>query len=147
MYCEKIEEIFDAMSQLSHHVLPENRRIVNQYIEVAWQYVGPFARSIEKDEEGTPELRSQFEPYVTAEEARLRRNFEAVKYQIEDSETVRLVSEDARLETVIEAILRCCFLHNVDTNSYLGSFPNVLSCFEERSAKDQSCSKICPCWF
>ena len=43
MYCEKIEEIFDAMSQLSHHVLPENRRIVNQYIEVAWQYVGPDA--------------------------------------------------------------------------------------------------------
>ena len=141
MYCEKIEEIFDAMRQLSHQVLPENRRIVNQYIEVAWQYVGPFARSIEKDEEGTPELRSQFEPYVAAEEARLRRNFEAVKYQIEDSETVRLVSEDARLETVIEAILRCCFLQNVDTNSYLGSFPNVLSCFEERSAKDQSCSK------
>ena len=77
MYCEKIEEIFDAMRQLSHQVLPENRRVVNRYIEVAWRRVGPFARSIEKDE-GTAELRSRFEPYVAAEEARLQRNFEAI---------------------------------------------------------------------
>ena len=87
MYCVKIEEIFDAMSQLAHQVLPENRRIVNGYVEAAWRRVGPFARSIEKDEEGTPELRSRFEPYVAAEETRLRRNFEAVKYQIRRRKT------------------------------------------------------------
>ena len=147
MYCVKIEEIFDAMSQLAHQVLPENRRIVNGYVEAAWRRVGPFARSIEKDEEGTPELRSRFEPYVAAEEIRLQRNFEAVKYQIEDSETVRLVSEDGRLETVIEAVPCFRFLHYVDMNPYLDPFPDVLSYFEERSAKDQSCSKICPFWF
>ena len=144
MYCVKIEEIFDMMSQLAHQVLPENRRTVNQYIQDAWQYVGPFARSIEKDEEGTGQLRSKFEPYVAAEEARLRRNFEAVKYQIEDSETVRLVSEDGRLETVIEAVPCCRFLHYVDTNPYLDPFPDVLSYPEERSGEDQSCSKTCP---
>ena len=142
MYCVKIEEIFDAMICLSYEVLPENRRIVNDYIQSAWQQVAPFARSIEEDEEGTAELRPQFEPYVAAEEARLRRNFEDIKYRIDGSDTLRLVSEDGRLETVITAILRCCFLHNVDTNSYLGPFPNVLSFFEERSAKDQSRSKI-----
>ena len=147
MYCVKIEEIFDSMVHLSYEVLPENRRIVNAYIQEAWRHVGPFARSIEKDEEGTAELRSRFESYVAAEEARLQRNFEAIKYRIDGSDTARLISEDRRLETVIEAILSCCFLHNIDANSYLGSFPNVLSCFEERSAKDQSCSKICPCWF
>ena len=103
MYCVKIEEIFDAMSQLSHHVLPENRRIVNEHIQAAWRHVGPFARSIEKDEEGTPELKSRFEPYVAAEEARLQRNFEAIKYRVDDSDTVRVVCEERRLETVIEA--------------------------------------------
>ena len=144
MYCVKIEEIFDAMSHLSHQVLPENRRIVNEYIQDAWRHVGPFARSIEKDEEGTPELRSRFEPYITAKEARLRRNFEAVKYQIEDSDTVRLVSEDGRLETVIEAVLCCRFLPEVDTNPYLDPFPNVLSCFTERSGKDRPRSKTRP---
>ena len=143
-YCVKIEDIFDAMSQLSHQVLPENRRIVNRYIGVAWWYVGPFARSIEEDEEGTPELRSQFESYVAAEEARLQRNFEAIKYQIEDADTARLVSEDGRIESVIEAVLCCHFLPDADTNPYLDPFPDVLSYFEERSAKDQSCSKIRP---
>ena len=106
-YCVKIEEIFDAMIRLSYKVLPENRRIVNEYIQEAWRHVGPFARSIEKDEEGTAELRSQFEFYVATEEARLQRNFEAIKYRIDGSDTVRLVSEDGRLETVIEAVL-CC---------------------------------------
>jgi hypothetical protein len=144
MYCVKIEEIFDAMIHLSYEVLPENQRNVNNYIQSAWDHVAPFARSIEKDEEGTDELRSQFESYVAAEEARLQRNFEAIKYRIDGSDAVRLVSEDRRLETVIEAVLCCRFLHDADTNSYLGPFPNVLSCFEESSRKDQPRSKTCP---
>ena len=106
-YCVKIEEIFDAMIHLSYEVLPENRRSVNDYIQEAWQHVASFTRSIEKDEEGTAELRSQFESYVAAEEARLQRNFEAIRYRIDGSDTVRLVSGEGRPEAVIEAVLYC----------------------------------------
>ena len=57
-------------------------------------------RSIER-EEGTEELRSKFETHVAAEEARLKRNFEGIKYDIDSYDTVQLIAGDGRTEMVI----------------------------------------------
>ena len=97
-YCEKIEEIFDAMIRLSDEVLPENRRGVNEYIWYTWMEATIFTRSI-KWEEGTDEFRARFQSHVDAEEERLRKNLEDIKYNIDSYDSVRLISH-GRIEAV-----------------------------------------------
>ena len=102
-YCEKIEEIFDAMIRLAYEALPENRKEVNEYVATVWTNVIVFVQSIQRDE-GTEELKSKFESYVTAEEERLQRNFEDIKYDIDSYDTVQLIAGEGRAEMVIEAV-------------------------------------------
>lgn len=99
-YCIKIEEVFDGMIRLSSEVLPENRRFVRYYIHKAWKMMTVFVQSI-KREEGLEELGVKFEPYVTAEEARIRRNLEDVKYRIDGSDTFQVIAGEGRIEMVI----------------------------------------------
>lgn len=98
-YCEKIEEIFDAIINLADDVLPENRKEVNEYISCVWNRVTVWVRSI-KREKGTEELKSKFESHVAAEEARLHRNLEDIMYDIDSYDTVGLVAGRGRPETV-----------------------------------------------
>jgi hypothetical protein len=102
-YCVKIEEIFDAMIRLAYEVLPENRRGVNLYIASTWHMITVFVQSI-KREKGTEDLRTKFESHVTAEEARLRRNFEDLNYRIDDSDTLRVIAGEGRIEMVIKFV-------------------------------------------
>ena len=101
MYCEKIEEMFDAMVPLYYESLPENRHHTGSYIHRVWKTLAVFTQSIKK-ERGTDELRSKFDSHVAAEEAKLRQNFEDVKYRIDGPDEIRLISGRGRLETVIE---------------------------------------------
>ena len=101
-YCTKIEEIFDAMIRLTHEVLAENRQAVENYVYWSRRQVTTFVRSIQR-EGGTDDLRSKFESHVTAEEARLRQNFEKIKYRIDSSDTFRVISGEGKIETVSNA--------------------------------------------
>jgi len=107
-YCEKIEEIFDAIINLADQVLPENRKEVNEYISYVWTHVTVWVRSI-KREKGTEELRTKFESHVSAEEARLHRNLEDIMYDIDSYDTVKLVAGNGRPEAVMPqpSFLRC----------------------------------------
>lgn len=98
-YCQKIEEIFDAMIRLSDEVLPENRKVVNEYIDAVWHEAITFVRSL-KWEKGTEDLREKFQSHTTAEEERLQKNLEDIKYGIDSHEVVRLISGHGRIETV-----------------------------------------------
>ena len=130
-YCEKIEEIFDAMIRLADEVLPENRKEVNAYISGAWKYTTVWVRSI-KRENGTEELRTKFESHVVAEEARLRRNLEDIKYDIDGYDTVKLVAGNGRPETVI---LQTPPLFQ-STDARVVPFPNAVPCAEARPGKN-----------
>ena len=99
-YCEKIDEILDAMIRIADEVLPENRKEVNAYIAHVWETVVVWVRSIKK-EQGTEELRTKFESHVIAEEARLHRNLEDIKYDIDSYDTVKLVAGNCRPEAVM----------------------------------------------
>jgi len=107
-YCEKIEEIFDAIINLAGEVLPENRKEVNEYISCVWGCVMVWVRSI-KREKGTEELRGKFESHVIAEEARLHRNLEDIMYDIDSYDTVKLVAGNGRPEAVIPQTSFLCF--------------------------------------
>src|SRR6266478_737515 len=99
-YCKKIEEIFDAIIHLADEVLPENRQELNEYISRVWDRVMVWVRSISR-EEGPEELRTKFESYVIAEEAKLHRNLEDILYDIHSYDTVKLIAGKGRVETVI----------------------------------------------
>lgn len=109
-YCEKIEEIFDAMIRLAGDVLPENRKEVNDYISHVWKSVTVFVRSIKREKErDAEELKAKFDSYVIAEEARLHRNLEDIKYDIDTYDTVKLIAGNGRPETVISQTSFLCF--------------------------------------
>lgn len=91
------------MIRLAYEVLPENRKEVNEYITRVWGPVTAFVQSI-KREKGTVYLRSRFESYIVAEEARLQRNFEDIKYDIDSYDVALLIAGGGRVETVT------CFL-------------------------------------
>jgi hypothetical protein len=110
-YCEKIEEILDAMIRLSDEVLPENRKNVNKYIGSVWDEATIFARSI-KWNRGTDDLKAKFKSHVAAEEARLQKNLEDIKYNIDDYDSVRLISGRGRIETVCSLCLTPAFALN-----------------------------------
>jgi len=118
-YCEKIEEIFDAMIRIADNVLPENRKEVNAYIYHVWKRVTVFVRSIKREKErDTEELRAKFESYVVAEEARLHRNLEDIRYDIDSYDTVTLVAGNARPEAVIfQTSSRC--VNTLTSNQFL----------------------------
>ena len=143
-YCEKIEEVFDGMIRLAHEALPENRREVNKYIARVWTNTVVFVQSIKRDK-GTEELRSKFEPYVTSEEARLQRNLEDIKYDIDTYDTVQLIAGEGRAEMVIKTVYVPVSCTRVDLP--LDSFADVISRFEERSGKDKPRSKTRPLRF
>jgi hypothetical protein len=102
-----IEEIFDAMIGLSDEVLPENRKEVNEYIGNVWGEVTIFVRSI-KWEKGTGDLQEKFQSHVAAEEARLQKNFEDIRYDIGSYDSVRLISGRGRIEAVWSLSLHAC---------------------------------------
>lgn len=117
-YCVQIEEIFDAMTRLADGVLPENRLAVSGYINTVWRFVTVFVQSIQR-EEGTEGLGSKFESHVTAEEARLRRNFEDIKYQVDDSDTLRVIAGEGRVEMVIKVVFRAVPRCTILTQAHL----------------------------
>ena len=87
------------MIRLSDEVLPENRKEVNEYINDAWKEVITFVRSF-KWEKSTENLKTRFRSHVDAEEARLQKNLEDIKYNIDSDDAVRLISGPGRIETV-----------------------------------------------
>ena len=72
---------------------------VNEYIGDAWEAVTVLTRSF-KWEKGTDELRARFQSHIDAEETRLRKNLDDIKYGIDSYDVVRLISGNGRTETV-----------------------------------------------
>lgn len=107
-YCEKIDEIFDAMIRLTDEVLPENRKELIDYLSYVWGASMVWVGSI-KRRQAIQEIGDKFESYVIAEEERLHRDLEEIKYDIGSVETVMLIARNSRPETVIVQTLSLCF--------------------------------------
>ena len=133
-YCKKIEDVFDAMIRLSDEVLPENRKGVNEYIWYAWTEVTIFTRSI-KWEEGTDEFMAKFQSHIDAEEERLQKNFEDIKYDIDGYDSVPLISH-GRIEAVWSLAPYSC-----PTKSRTDTVPDAISPPSEGSAENRACSR------
>jgi len=92
------------MIRLSDEVLPENREQVNKYIGYVWMEATTFVRSF-RWERGTEDLATKFRSHVDAEEARLQKNLEDIRYDIDSDDVVHLISGNGRIETVFSRSL------------------------------------------
>jgi hypothetical protein len=87
------------MIRLSEEVLPENRKRVNEYIGRTWRGATALTQPFNKWA-GTTNIWAQFTSHVAAEETRLQKNLEDIKYDIDGYDSVRLISGQGRIETV-----------------------------------------------
>ncbi|KAJ7693840.1 hypothetical protein B0H17DRAFT_981213 [Mycena rosella] len=96
-YAGKIRELLAKMFALRLNVLPQNRHVVNQYLDNIYRGVTTLHSGLNECyiNEG---LQEKFDSYVVAEEARLRGNLEAISYDIDAANTLSLISGAGRIE-------------------------------------------------
>ena len=121
-YCRKIDRVISTMFHLRGQVKPANRAAVDQYLLTIWESVMTFTHSFQKHG-GSDSLRAKFKPYVAAEEDRLRRNMEEIRYVIDDQDTVALITGPGRIEMVCNSKL--CFPQVPRCHAY----PSLFSLF------------------
>ncbi|KAH9855711.1 hypothetical protein C2E23DRAFT_723446 [Lenzites betulinus] len=96
-YTTEINDILDKMFAVKAHILPANRRFVEQYLDVVWSPITELTtgfRPIERNDV----VEDRFRSYVDAEEKRLRDALEDIKYDIDAGDILQLVTGPGRIE-------------------------------------------------
>lgn len=97
----KVNDILDKMFSIRPHVLPRNKAAVDRYLRNVWKGVGTLTYSFANVTAGYPRpLRERFNSYVDSEEDRLRERLNAIGYNIDALDTLRLVTGPGRVEKV-----------------------------------------------
>ncbi|KAJ7262295.1 hypothetical protein B0H12DRAFT_1105150 [Mycena haematopus] len=97
IYATKIRELIAKMFALRTRVLPANRTSVNSYLETIYHGVTSLESGLAPCYVNEA-LQERFRDYVEAEETRLRRNLEAVDYDLDAANTLTLVTGEGRIE-------------------------------------------------
>ncbi|KAF7302096.1 hypothetical protein MIND_00776400 [Mycena indigotica] len=103
-YAIKVRELLAKMFAVRLHVLPENRVAVNKYLETIYHGVTTLHSGVNPCYINES-LQEKFAPYFDGEEARLRGNLEAVKYDIDALNTLYLVTGQGRIERFLMPLL------------------------------------------
>lgn len=103
-YKDKIYELVQQMFGTLEHVLPSNRRAVDEYLfhTSFWriELLLRSTRSVNPKILSDPDLVRITESYTKAEEERLDLNLQDVAYEVDTSATVSLVTGEGRIERV-----------------------------------------------
>lgn len=73
-----------------HRVLPQRRRVIDEYIHHAWTTVIPMIMNLPEAARADA-LQHRFDDYVTEHEATLRANLEQIHFDVEEADTVRVL--------------------------------------------------------
>ena len=95
----KIYRIVRDMFALKPWIHPENRPMVDKYLDEMWL---PLMLSV-MGLQPLPlneKMQRRFKEYVDAEEQRLKRNLETVRYRIDDLTTLSIVTGPGQIEKV-----------------------------------------------
>ncbi|KAF9557963.1 hypothetical protein CPC08DRAFT_736574 [Agrocybe pediades] len=149
-YKSKIYSLVHAMLQTLEHVLPSNRRTVDEYLfhPSFWrlELLLRSTRSANPKVREDPDLARITEAFAVAEEERLEMNLENVGYELDTSATVALVTGEGRIERyafpLIYLLLRrhlriitVACKHVLDTDEMAAlseSLVSVLLCIDDR---------------
>ncbi|KAF8518842.1 hypothetical protein BU17DRAFT_90643 [Hysterangium stoloniferum] len=103
-YASKIQELTGKMFAILPSIRSENLGFVNNYLNQVYPTVTTLQASVNVSyrNEG---LKARFQSYVDAEEERLKNNLQAIKYDIDESDTLALVTGPGRIEKYLFPIL------------------------------------------
>jgi len=99
-YSTKIDENIGKLFALLPAVKLENQTAANTYMSEVYKRIATIYKSLNPGYVNQ-NVKSRFISYVQEEEARLRRNLEAVRYSIDAKDTLSLVTGPGRIEKVL----------------------------------------------
>ncbi|KAL6303383.1 hypothetical protein BKA93DRAFT_735065 [Sparassis latifolia] len=99
-YKTRIDELLSKMFSLRPHIHPANRFAVESYLNSVWANVAKLTSSLQSCT-AAESLQARFRNYWEAEDQRIRRNLEDVRYRLEDMSTVTLVAGKGRIEKYV----------------------------------------------
>jgi hypothetical protein len=109
-YKDKIYELVQQMFGTLEHVLPSNRRAVDEYLfhTSFWriELLLRSTRSVNPKILSDPDLAKITEAYTKTEEERLDLNLQDVAYELDTSDTVSLITGAGRIERVSTILLQ-----------------------------------------
>ncbi|OSX66346.1 hypothetical protein POSPLADRAFT_1133525 [Postia placenta MAD-698-R-SB12] len=111
IYRDKIHEIFEKMFAMRQHLHEANVLMVDSYLSAVWTDICGITTSLEPFY-ATPQLLERFQSYIDAEEERLKKNLEAIKYHIDDSTTLALVTGPGRIEKYLFPLIYLLLKHD-----------------------------------
>ena len=101
---EKILHVFKQMFGLLSKILPENRPFAHKYLQQVWKRIYEIISSLHSRH--VPySLEGRFTSYVKSEESRLKANLAEIRYDIDEMDTLKLVTGPGRIEKVLSKFL------------------------------------------
>ncbi|EED85032.1 predicted protein [Postia placenta Mad-698-R] len=113
IYRDKIHEIFEKMFTMRPHLHEANVLMVDSYLSAIWTDICGLTTSLEPFY-ATPQLLERFQSYIDAEEERVKKNLEAIKYHIDDSTSLALVTGPGRIEKYLFPLIYLLLKHVYD---------------------------------
>ncbi|KAL6302032.1 hypothetical protein BKA93DRAFT_737677 [Sparassis latifolia] len=105
-YREKISQLFSRIYELrsKRAIHPANRCQVDNLLSSIWRPTALLIYALQQYNTNRP-LRTRFQSYVDAEQTRLRRNLEAVRFDIDGPDTLVLITGPGRIEKFVFPLL------------------------------------------
>ncbi|KAK7683623.1 hypothetical protein QCA50_013461 [Cerrena zonata] len=105
-YMEKINRIMDLMYALRPRILPGNRYDIDYYLSKVWPTIVDISSGLQASEL-PEELHEKFLPYMEYEEARIKRNLQDIRFDIDALDTVYVVAGHGRLKRYFDIGFSC----------------------------------------
>ncbi|KAF8178111.1 hypothetical protein K438DRAFT_1938825 [Mycena galopus ATCC 62051] len=103
-YATNINQILAKMFAIMPKILPVNKSSANRYLKTIYRDVYSLTASVNACYVNDG-LQERFASYVEAEEARIRRNLESVRYDIDEAATLELVTGEGRIDKYVLPVL------------------------------------------
>lgn len=97
-HCERVSSIFDEMFSLLPVVLSVNRAYISNYLNV-WTDMSLFVWGLDVYDISEP-VRTKFQSFYDSEDERIKKNLELIKYDIDELNTLSLITGGGRIEKV-----------------------------------------------
>ncbi|KAH9838710.1 uncharacterized protein C8Q71DRAFT_752552 [Rhodofomes roseus] len=148
IYKEKIYKIVDSMFALKPCIHPQNRQMVERYLNHTWEQL-MFSTMPLEPLTLLDKVQRRFGDYVVSEETRLKRNLETIRYRVDDLTTLSIVTGPGRIEKYLFPllylmlqrdlqILKICRHHIVDERELWDCGDNILTVVNACKTRKQS---------
>ncbi|KAH9950295.1 hypothetical protein B0H21DRAFT_565923 [Amylocystis lapponica] len=110
VYVAKIHTLIGKIFALKELAHPANRRIIDHFLYAFWIPIVRLTMSV-RTIKANPTLLARFQTYIDSEEERIRRNLEAVRFHIDDLDTLVLAMGPGRIEKYLYPLLFLLLKH------------------------------------